>query len=240
MSSGTLYGIGIGPGDPELLTLKGLRLLREAAVVFVPATAPGRSYAGTIAASYIDLARQQLVELFCPPLRDRSALIARWTALAHEVASIAAQTGPAVFLTEGDPSLYSTFQYLRLALARDHPLVDVHTVPGVSSASAAAATAGVPLALWDESVALVSGTADPEVVRTALRSFETTVLFKPRAGLPVVATAPAAGGREVTVVQRVGRPEQVVLRGEAALAAAADEYFTLVIVRTVGADEDAR
>jgi precorrin-2/cobalt-factor-2 C20-methyltransferase len=228
MRTGTLFGVGIGPGDPELITVKGLRLLRAARTVFVPATAPGRSYARTIAERYLEPARQPVEELVCPPFRERGALLARWRELAGTVAA-ALVHGDAVFLTEGDPSLHSTFQYLRFGLAQDYPEAAIVTVPGVTSASAAAAAAGIPLAMWDERLALLPGTAPAAALRTALDSFETVVVLKPRAALPLLQEA--AGYREVMLAQRVGRPEELILRGAEALDQAAEDYFSLVIVR---------
>jgi precorrin-2/cobalt-factor-2 C20-methyltransferase len=229
----TLYGVGLGPGDPELITLKGLRLLQSVRRVFVAATAPERSYALEIAAPHLDPARQQIVRLVCPPLRDRAALVARWRELAAEVALAQTDGQDAVFLTEGDPSLYSTFLHLRAALRRAHPEVAVETVPGVTSVSASAALVGVPLAIWDERLAIVPGTAAADDVRAALEQFDTVALLKPaRAARLVPADA------EAMLVRRAGRPEQTVLHGDAARAAAGDDYFSTLIVRRRRAEGD--
>jgi precorrin-2/cobalt-factor-2 C20-methyltransferase len=229
--TGVLYGVGLGPGDPELITLKGLRLLQRVERVFVAATTPDRSYALAIAAPHLDQARQQIVRLVCPPLRDRAALIARWDDLAGEVAAAQADGRDAVFLTEGDPSLYSTFLYLRDALQRLFPAVRVETVPGINAISAAAALANVPLAIWDERLAVVPGTASEATVRAALAEFETVALLKPARAAALV--APDA---EVTLVRRAGRPDEAVRHGAQALAEAADDYFSLLIVRQRGAE----
>lgn len=229
MSAGRLYGVGVGPGDPELITLKGLRLLQRVDLVFLPATAPGRSLAGTIAAPHLDPARQEIVELVCPPYRDRAALLARWSELADEVAARLADGREAVFLTEGDPTLYSTFQYLAAALRRNAPEVCIETVPGVTAATAAAAAAGLPLAMWNERVALLPAPAGGNAVETAIAQFDTAVVLKP--GSQVAQLAGLTAERDVTLVRRAGRPEQAILHGEAALRAAGDDYFSLLIVR---------
>jgi precorrin-2/cobalt-factor-2 C20-methyltransferase len=232
---GTLYGVGLGPGDPELITLKGLRLLQRVRRVFVAATTPDRSYALEIAAPHLDLTRQRIARLVCPPLRDRAALLARWRELAAEVAAEQSDGEDAVFLTEGDPSLYSTFLYLRDALRREHPEVSVETVPGVTSATAAAAVAGVPLAIWDERLAIVPGTAAEDDVRAAFNSFDTVALLKPGRAVPLLPQ-----GADLSLVRRAGRPEQVVLRGDAVHAEAADDYFSTLIVRRRRAEGDDR
>ena len=223
---GTLYGVGLGPGDPELITLKGLRLLQRVRRVFVAATAPDRSYALGIAAPQLDPERQRIVRLVCPPLRERAALLARWRELAAEVAAEQADGEDAVFLTEGDPSLFSTFLYLRDALLRFHPNVAVETVPGITSVSASAALAGVPLAIWDERLAIVPGTAAADDLRAAFAGFDTVALLKPSRAVPLV-----PDDADLTLVRRAGRPEQAVLRGDAARAEAAADYFSTLIVR---------
>lgn len=236
MTHGTLHGIGIGPGDPELITLKGLRLLEQIDLVFLPATAPGRSYAGTIAAPYLSANRQRIVHLVCPPYRDRSALVGRWTELAHDVAAELADGHDAAFLTEGDPSLYSTFQYLSHALRLHHPDVPIAIVPGVTSACAAAALAGMSLGTWDERLAIVPGTSSSESLQETLESFDTTVVLKPGAAMECLASLLRERGNalDVTLVRRAGRPEEAVLRGAEAIAQCADDYFSLLIARRVG------
>jgi len=229
MTAGTLYGVGIGPGDPELITLKGLRLLQRVRHVFLPATAPERSYAGTIAAQHIDPSRHEVVYLVCPPYRDRSQLLSRWAELSDEVAATVRRGEDAIFLTEGDPSLYSTFQYLATAFAERHPDLSVVTVPGVSSVTAAAAAAGVPLGMWNQRIAIVPATAATDEISASVRSFDTTVLLKP--GDRLAELNLTEDSAEIVLVRRAGRPDQAIVRGEAALREAGKDYFSLLIVR---------
>jgi precorrin-2/cobalt-factor-2 C20-methyltransferase len=146
----SLYGIGAGPGDPELITLLGLRRLQEAACVFVPATRPGGSYARAIVEAYLAPERQPLIELVCPAYRDQAAIEARWLELARTVQARIPDGASGAFVCEGDPSLYSTFSYLSSALITLRTDVQVQAIPGVNSVSASAALAGLPLARWDE------------------------------------------------------------------------------------------
>lgn len=233
MSGGTLYGIGVGPGDPELITLKGLRLLQRASVVFLPATAPGRSMAGTIARPHLAPERQRLVELVCPPLRDRAALLTRWRELAHAVARTLGDGGDAAFITEGDPSLYSTWQYLSAALHTAFPEIRTETVPGVASPLAAAAIAGLPLAMWDEPFAIAPASAPKEALHALAGACRTLALLKPSArpeALPDLAQI-AGEGAQFSAVRRAGWPEQRIARGEAALRLAGEDYFTVALLR---------
>jgi precorrin-2/cobalt-factor-2 C20-methyltransferase len=229
--AGTLYGIGLGPGDPELITVKGLRLLREAAVVFLPVRSPGQeSYAGVIAANYLDRARQEIVSLVFPSGRGERDE-ARWAANADLIASRLAGGRLGVFLTEGDPLLYSTFVHVLLPLRERHPEVTVDVVPGVWSGSAAAAALGEPLVDGDERLAIIPAAyAGPEL-RAALGEYDTLVLLKAGTRLGSLRRLIGEVGARAVWVQRVGRPEQRVERDLSRLRTREADYFTLLIVR---------
>lgn len=231
--SGRLYGIGVGPGDPELITLKGLRILQWVPVVFLPATAPGRSMAGAIARPHLAPERQRIVELVCPPLRERAALLARWRELAREVVRTLGSGEDAAFLTEGDPSLYSTWQYLSDALHAEFPEFRTETVPGVASPLAAAALAAVPLAMWDEPFAIAPASAPAEALRALAGACRTVVLLKPSARPEALAelVQTFGEGAALSAVRRTGWPEQHVTHGDEALRRAGEDYFTVAILR---------
>jgi len=226
---GTLYGVGVGPGDPELITVKGLRLLRAAAVVFLPVREEGReSYAGTIAAEYLDATRQEIV-LLVYPLRRGERDRGRWDANADAIAARLRGGRLGVFLTEGDPLLYSTFIHALLPLRARHPELAVGVVPGVWSGSAAAAALGEPLVDADERLAVLPATyAGPEL-GAVLRAYDTVVLLKPGADREALRRVIADAGAQAVWVQRVGRPEQRISRDLAALPP--HDYFSLLIVR---------
>lgn len=232
--STVLYGVGAGPGDPELITVRGLRLLQSAGSVFLAATRPGASYVGAIVAQYLQPG-QEVVELVCPPYRQRAAVEARWRELADAVARRLADGTHGVFVSEGDPSLYSTFQYLAAGLRR-HPTISVETVPGVSAMNAAAALAGQPLALWDERLAVLPVTHEGADIASLLARFESVALLKAGGTLAKIATAVERleDHAQVALVRRAGRPEQAVLRDLDAIRSAEADYFSTVLVRRKG------
>lgn len=133
----TLYGVGLGPGDPGLLTLRGRRILEAAAVVYVP----GR-IARSIATEHVPADRVSDLEF--PMTSDADELEAAWREAAATVAP-QARAGTAAFVTLGDPTVYSTFGHLRRAIEREHPEVDVEVVPGVSVATAFATALGIEI-----------------------------------------------------------------------------------------------
>jgi precorrin-2/cobalt-factor-2 C20-methyltransferase len=200
-----LWGIGVGPGDPELITVKGLRLLQAAEVVFLPVRRAGaHSYAGQIVAEYLAPARQEIVPLVYPARRDTAAPERQWARNADQIADYLAPDRLGVFLTEGDPLLYSTFVHALLPLRARHPQVRVGVLPGLYSL------------------------AD---LRGVLERFDTVVLLKPGRDLAALQAAIAECDASMVWVRRVGRPEQAIIRDRAALPATRPDYFSLLIVR---------
>jgi precorrin-2/cobalt-factor-2 C20-methyltransferase len=231
--SGILYAVGAGPGDPELISVKGLRILREVSTVFLPSTHDGHSFARTIVEEYLQPARQEIVELVCPPYRDRSAIRRRWEELAGDVTARLAGGGRAAFVCEGDPSLYSTFLHLRRGLERSQPSVQIVVVPGVTSISAAAALAGFPLAAWDERLLIAPVVYQGTAVERLFDQAETLALLKPGRSMPALIDMieRLGSGIDAALVRRAGRPEQEVITEPQAMRRMTEDYFTTLLLR---------
>ncbi|MDP9380344.1 MAG: precorrin-2 C(20)-methyltransferase [Chloroflexota bacterium] len=234
MKPGTLYGIGVGPGDPELLTLKGLRLLRSVPLVYVPVARPGaRSYAREIAAEHLDLNRQQVVELVFAMREEPAVMQGHWKANAAVIAKGLREGSDVAFVTEGDPMLFSTWVHVAAALHETLPEAPIVVVPGISSPQAAAAAAGVPLADRDERLAILPATYEREGLLEALRSFDTVVLLKVASAMDRVLDALEAlhlSCRAVYIGQ-CGRPDQEIVRDVRELRGRSLPYFSLLIIR---------
>ncbi len=175
---GKLYGIGIGPGDTELLTIKAKNVLNSVDVIFTPRSAPKR---GSIARKIIEpvlSGRAQIRELTFPMTKDRGELEKYWAAAASEVAGILQGGKNAAFVTLGDPFFYSTYIYLYRKLKEEHPELNVVTLPGISSAFASASAAGVPIAIGDEKVAVIPLSRDIRTIRPYLDMFDTLIILK--------------------------------------------------------------
>lgn len=183
MAGGTVYVIGVGPGDPELLTVKAVRILREVPVICVPkGREEGSSLALSIVQKAVSLEGKEIVEAHFPMTKTRTPessrdLEVKWHETAEAILSRTATGRDLAFITLGDPTIYSTFFYLYDRLTGLDPALHVEIVPGVSSITAAAARAGVPLGLADEKIAIVPATYVSRLKET-IREFDTVVCMK--------------------------------------------------------------
>ncbi|MBI5633453.1 MAG: precorrin-2 C(20)-methyltransferase [Nitrospirae bacterium] len=180
---GKLTVIGVGPGDPELLTLKGLRILKEASCIFVPkGREEGSSLALSIVSELLDLSGKEIVEAYFPMRKTRGAteqgdLDNQWNKTVEGVLSRLTNNIDVAFITIGDPTVYSTFYYLHERLLDLNPDIIIEIIPGVSSIMASAARAGVYLGIADERIAVLPANYMSNLTDT-LQRFDTIVLMK--------------------------------------------------------------
>jgi len=178
MKTGTLYGIGIGPGDPDLVTFKGVKVLGKCPHVFVPkARQDAESLALKIARRHLHT-EAKIHEILFPMTTDKKELEARWEESARQIAEVLETGSDACFLTLGDAFLYSTYIYMLRALRRRLPEADVVTIPGITAFSAAAAVSEFPVGEAKEPVTIVPTADDLDEVKRAIRSGGTVVLMK--------------------------------------------------------------
>ena len=156
--AGVLYGIGVGPGDPELLTLKAARILREADIVAVPDKGSGEKTAMNIVAEHI--AGKELMYCSTPMVRDRDVVDRAYEQIARDVITELDAGKTVAFITLGDPTIYSTYIYIhRKVLAQGYEAL---LVPGVPSFCAAAAALNIPLCEGSERLLIVPASHDTE------------------------------------------------------------------------------
>lgn len=147
MKIGTLYGISVGPGDPELITIKGVRSLQQVPVVAYPAGISGKpGIAQQIISPWISQQQQQLALKF-PYVQEMTVLTEAWNDAAEQVWQYLQKGIDVGFACEGDISFYSTFTYLAQTLQQRHPEAVIKLVPGVCSPMAAASVLGLPLTI---------------------------------------------------------------------------------------------
>ncbi|KAA5604114.1 precorrin-2 C(20)-methyltransferase [Roseospira marina] len=237
---GTLHGVGVGPGDPELLTLRAVRIIDDAPVIAYPATRQGESMALAIVDAFLRDDQEQLALplMFSPaqtpddPAYDRAA---------DAIATHLDEGRSVAVLCQGDPLFHGSFIYLLARLGDRYP-VDV--TPGVSSIMASAAAIARPLAHGTETLTVVPATASDDRLRAVLTPAEVAVVMKVGRHLPRVARILAEVGLAdgALCVTRVGyADERVRPLPEALTRPEGVPYFTLVLARRAAADaRDAR
>jgi precorrin-2/cobalt-factor-2 C20-methyltransferase len=229
-----VYAVGVGPGDPELLTRKAERILRRVDVVCAPTgAAEAASYALSIVEPFLDRARQEVLVRTFPMSRDEAELQPFWEAAAAEVAERVRAGQEVAFVTIGDPLLYSTFLYLWRIFRERYPEIPVEIVPGITSLGAAAAAAGVPLGIASDRIAVLPATYEAEELRRTLLGFDTVVLMKvSRVFDQIYAVLCELGlDRSSVFVRRVGSAEEEVVTDLASLVGRKLDYLSLLIVR---------
>lgn len=216
---GRLIGIGVGPGDPELLTIKALRLLKEAGVVFVPVAA-GAAPAGTAGHAGEPGRAEAVVTAHVGPERvvrlpfslsgDEALRQGNWERAAGEVVRALGQESVVAFATIGDPTIYSTFTYLAAAVRRLLPGVSIELVAGITAMQDLAGRCGLSLAEGTESLTLLPFTAGAGTFRAALDHGGTVVAYKGGRHLPEILDQLAGSGRLDGAVYgaRLGLPDE--------------------------------
>jgi precorrin-2/cobalt-factor-2 C20-methyltransferase len=230
----TLYGVGVGPGAPDLITLRAQRILRDVPVLALPrASDYSDSMAWKIAAPSVgEVAGQERLFLTFPMSKDPERLRPYWD-LAFDTIGARLERGLSVaFVSEGDPSLYSSFLYLAKEAPRRWPGVPVEIVPGVSSITAVPAVARVPLADGRERIAILPATYGADDLRAMLRRFDTTILMKIGSNLPAVVGAIEAEGLldRAVFVSRATMADQRVVRDLREVRPEHCDCFAMVVV----------
>lgn len=225
--SGTLYGVGVGPGDPELLTLKAVRILQSVPVVAYPATPQGSAQARDIAAQWLIGKRE--IPITMPCMLDRSPANEGYDAAAVAIAEELAAGRDVAILCEGDPLFYGSFSYLLQRLGERFPCV---VIPGINSVSAAAAAAAIPLITGEQRLTVIPATAGDEALRQALLDNDSVAILKPGRHRPRLLELLRETGRaeDVLYIEQASRPEERILKHFEDIPATPGPYFALFLV----------
>jgi precorrin-2/cobalt-factor-2 C20-methyltransferase len=218
-----LYGIGIGPGDMELLTLKAYNLIKSCDYVFIPES-KGDSLAGKITSEYIK--DKKVIELSFPMGEDNQE---RYVQAAQIINEALKDDEVGTFLTLGDPMTYSTYAYLMNELIILNVVTE--TIPGITSYNAAAALLGLPITLKDESFYLVDGNIDEEV----LKRVDSICILKVSKNKQEIIDKLERHGFDYTYVKRCTQENQAVIYDKETMLADKD-YMSLIFARRIQND----
>lgn len=179
MTIGTLYGLGVGPGDPELITVKAFRKLQECPVIAYPKKLKGsKSYAHRIVEVYINPAEKEMLGLVFPMTKDEDTLQREWSKSVEAIYHYLQQGKDVAFVTEGDPMLFSTFIHLMNLMNAMHPDVPMETVAGISSFNGSANRLGIALGDGDDHIAMIPATDNMDSMRKVIEDHDAIVFIK--------------------------------------------------------------
>ncbi|MBI5205796.1 MAG: precorrin-2 C(20)-methyltransferase [Nitrospirae bacterium] len=238
--TGRLYVIGVGPGDPELLTLRGARIIKEVKCICVPkGKEEGSSLALSIIKGAVNISGKEIMEAYFPMRKTKSVqrskdieLDSKWQETIEAVYSRLNKGIDMAFITIGDPAIYSTFFYLYDKLLELNPELEIEIIPGVSSINASAARAKISLALADEKIAILPANY-MDNLKDTLEKFDTVVLMKVYRVFDdlVRALNDMHLLKNAVYVSRAGMGDERIVRNIQDVKREDLNYFSMVIVR---------
>lgn len=235
-ATGKLYGVGVGPGDPELLTLKAHRVLNRVHAIAYPACKEGApSYASNIVKGQVPGTTQMMGLLF-PMIKDTEKLAPIWKQSVEKIYGILREGRDVAFITEGDPFFYSTFLHIYGIFKQDHPDVAIEVIPGVSSVMASSIVADWPLTVSDERMAILPATYEGDRLESALDQFDVVCLMKISGVLDETLSLLERKNLldKSVFVERAGSDRERVVRDVGSLKGTKVNYLSLIIVKKNG------
>jgi precorrin-2/cobalt-factor-2 C20-methyltransferase len=227
---GKLFGVGVGPGDPELITIKAVRVIKEADIIFTAASTKNTySLAVEIASPYIS-SSARIEKLSFPMTKDVKEVNTAWIYNAKQIARSLKQGKNAVFLTIGDPITYSTFGYILKKMDCIMPEADIETIPGITSFHAASARLNRILVEGEESLLITSGAFGGDQIRH-LDGVENVAIVKAYKNIKDINKALKETGlrNKCVAVSKCGRENEEIIKNIDVLEKRAPDYWTLIL-----------
>ncbi len=229
-TTGKLFGVGVGPGDPELLTIKAVRVIKEADIIFTAASTKNRySLAVEIATPYISPSTR-IEKLSFPMTKDEKEVETAWIHNAKQIAEQLKKGKNAVFLTLGDPTTYSTFGYILKKMECIMPDADIETIPGITSFHAASARLNKILVEGEESLLITSGAFGGEQIRKN-SGVENVAIVKAYKNIKDINSALKETGfdNKAVAVSKCGRENEQIIKNIHELETKKPDYWTLIL-----------
>jgi precorrin-2/cobalt-factor-2 C20-methyltransferase len=237
-----LIGIGVGPGDPDLLTVKAVKAIQSADVIMCPASKEDRpSIALSIVNSLIDKSKnQEIVKLIFPMTKDKDVLSDTWKKNAKIMAEKVLSGKNVVYLTIGDPFLYSTWIYMHRDISENHPEIKISVIPGIVSMFTFASKVGVSIAEGAEKVSIIPSCYDLSSVKEIAKNSESMIFLKDgRYFDQVIQVLKEAGFPDNSIFaigQDLGTENEIIRKmtlGEVNDDTLTTKYFSILVVKRV-------
>ena len=237
-----LIGIGVGPGDVDLLTVKAVKAIQNADIIMCPASKEDRpSIALGVVSSIIDKSKnQEIVKLIFPMTKDKDILEATWKKNAKIMAETVLTGKNVVYLTVGDPFLYSTWIYMHKDLTENYPDMDISVIPGIVSMFTFASKVGVSIAEGAEKVAIIPSCYDLSSVKEIAKNSESMIFLKDgRYFDQVIDILKESGFPDDSIFaigQDIGTENEIIRKmtlGEVNDDTLTTKYFSILVVKRV-------
>ncbi|MBA4451827.1 MAG: precorrin-2 C(20)-methyltransferase [Candidatus Nitrosomaritimum aestuariumsis] len=237
-----LIGIGVGPGDPDLLTVKAVNAIHNADVIMCPASKEDRpSIALSVVSSLIDKSKnQEIIKLIFPMTKDKKVLESTWKKNAKIMAEKVLSGKNVVYLTVGDPYLYSTWMYMHKEIQQNHPDLKISAIPGIVSIFTFASKVGVSIAEGADKVSIIPSCYDLSTVKEIAKNSETMIFLKDgRYFDQVIDLLRDAGFPEnslFAIGQDLGTENEIIRKltlGEVNDGTLTTKYFSILVVKRV-------
>lgn len=232
--TGSFYGIGVGPGDPDLLTIKAHRTLQNVAVICFTQLDDGKeSYALSVVRGVVEAADPLFLAITIPSDDNTPVDPQTWTDAAREISYHLGQGEDVAFITEGDPMLYSEFFQVLESVKAAVPALEAEVIPGVSSVMAASASSGMPLVIHGQRLTILPRVYGIDDLMEAIANSDTTVLMEvDRDLLQALASREKLGlSGKATYVRQASTSRENVVEDISKLETEDLDYFSLLIIR---------
>ena len=237
-----LIGIGVGPGDPDLLTVKAVKAIQNADIIMCPASKEDRpSIALSVVSSLIDKSQnQEIIKLIFPMTKDKDVLETTWKKNAKIMAQQVLSGKNVVYLTVGDPYLYSTWIYMHKDLKNNYPEMEINVIPGIVSMFTFASKVGVSIAEGSEKVAIIPSCYDLSSVKEIAKNSESMIFLKDgRYFDQVIEVLKESGFPDDSIFaigQDLGTEKEIIKKltlGEVNDKTLTTKYFSILVVKRV-------
>lgn len=237
-----LIGIGVGPGDPDLLTVKAVNAIKNSDVIMCPAAKEDRpSIALSIVSTLIDKSKnQEIIKLIFPMTKDKAILESTWKKNSKIMAEKVLTGKNVVYLTVGDPFLYSTWIYMHKEISENYPAVKISVIPGIVSMFTFASKVGVSIAEGAEKVSIIPSCYDLSTVKEIAKNSETMVFLKDgRYFDQVIELLKEAGFPDNSIFaigQDLGTEHEIIRKltlGQVNDGTLTSKYFSILVVKRV-------
>ena len=237
-----LIGIGVGPGDPDLLTVKAVKAIQNADIIICPASKEDRpSIALSVVSPLLDKSKnQEIVKLIFPMTKDKGVLEETWKKNAKKMAEKVLLGKNVVYITIGDPYLYSTWIYMHKDLSENYPKMKISVIPGIVSMFTFASKVGVSIAEGAEKVAIIPSCYDLSSVKEIAKNSETMVFLKDgRYFDQVIDVLKESGFSDDSIFaigQDLGTDHEIIRKltlGEVNDNTLTTKYFSILVVKRV-------